>query len=346
MKKVIKFFLVIVIVGIIGIGGYLFKEYSYSIKDDEIDINEKINYVDMINSGEVKNRDYSSSVFYPYFELLNDNQKQVYNELVDGINNYSEYIVPSVSITLDEVKDTFYAVLYEHPELFWLDNNYSCEHYEEDMIVTKVFLKYTDLVNNIDEEKKRFYDVIDNIVNDANKYELDYAKEKYVHDTLIHHIEYTKETENHQSAYDALVNKKAVCAGYTKAFQIIMNKLGIPTYYITGFSNEDHAWNLIELEDGFYNIEGQDFKVSDKLNGKITAAIRAEKMTTGTKSIYVKPEIVELTGGEKSVYFTLNGCKCSARIPADYPCVDKLELKISEKDMYFFDYDLGDVITL
>ena len=34
-----------------------------------------------------------------------------------------------------------------------------------------------------------------------------------------------------------------------------MTKLGIPTYSITGYSNENHVWNIVELEDGFYNVD-------------------------------------------------------------------------------------------
>ena len=34
-----------------------------------------------------------------------------------------------------------------------------------------------------------------------------------------------------------------------------MTKLGIPTYYITGEAKGDHAWILILLEDGYYNVD-------------------------------------------------------------------------------------------
>lgn len=35
-----------------------------------------------------------------------------------------------------------------------------------------------------------------------------------------------------------------------------MMKIGIPTYYIAGYSaNENHAWALVELDDGFYNVD-------------------------------------------------------------------------------------------
>ena len=35
----------------------------------------------------------------------------------------------------------------------------------------------------------------------------------------------------------------------------IMNKLGIRTYYITGDSSGDHSWNIVELENEYYNVD-------------------------------------------------------------------------------------------
>ena len=34
-----------------------------------------------------------------------------------------------------------------------------------------------------------------------------------------------------------------------------MQMLDIPTYYVLGFAKEDHAWNIIKLGDGYYNID-------------------------------------------------------------------------------------------
>jgi len=256
MKKFLKVFLIIFILGTASALAYVGSKYAYSIKHKEnIDMNEKINFKDMIDSGEVRNKDYSNSIFFPYYELLNDDQKKLYNELIDGINNYQEEVIPSMEINKDLVTDVFYAVLYEHPELFWLGNAYSSEFYEDSLIVTSIKIKYNDTVKDIENAKKKFDNEVNKIINEVKNYKYDYEKEKYVHDILIKMIKYNKDAISNQSAYDALVNKEAVCAGYAKAFQLIMNKLGIPTYYITGISTENHAWNLIELEDGFYNID-------------------------------------------------------------------------------------------
>jgi hypothetical protein len=53
------------------------------------------------------------------------------------------------------------------------------------------------------------------------------------------------------------VEKKAVCAGYAKAFQYITNRLGIECEYVRGRckSGEWHAWNIIKLEGDYYYVD-------------------------------------------------------------------------------------------
>lgn len=100
----------------------------------------------------------------------------------------------------------------------------------------------------------------------------------------------------------------------------------------------------VDIENNKFKIENLEFKTDKISNGKVYAAIRAEKMICGETSIFVKPEIIEMTGGERIVYFNLNGSKCSAKIPLDYPISDTIELKISVSDMYFFNKESGEVI--
>ena len=64
-------------------------------------------------------------------------------------------------------------------------------------------------------------------------------------------------------------------------------------------------------------------------------------MVCGDVPITVKTDIIEMSGGERNVYFNLNGAKCSAKIPLDYECNDTIRLMISSKDMYFFDKETG-----
>lgn len=115
--------------------------------------------------------------------------------------------------------------------------------------------------------------------------------------------------------------------------------------FVAGFIGQ---MNFIDI-----NLENNSFEINgvklycDKDFGErkeVTASIRAEKMISGDIKITVTPEIIELTGGEKIVYFYLNNSKCSAIIPADYPISDTIELKIAVNDMYFFDKESGEII--
>ena len=113
--------------------------------------------------------------------------------------------------------------------------------------------------------------------------------------------------------------------------------------FVAGFIGQMNFVDTV-VQNGCFDIEGHGFKTDKNIQGEVTVAIRAEKMIAGDVSIKVKPEIIEMTGGERIVYFNLNGSKCSAKVPLDYPIGENIELKISVNDMYFFDKESGDVI--
>lgn len=39
------------------------------------------------------------------------------------------------------------------------------------------------------------------------------------------------------------------------AFQYLMQQAGIPCYYCTGFAGQDHAWDIVVLEDRYFNVD-------------------------------------------------------------------------------------------
>lgn len=55
-----------------------------------------------------------------------------------------------------------------------------------------------------------------------------------------------------RSIYGVFVNKKAVCSGYAKAMQYLLNMCGIECTYVT---SDTHAWNLVKLEGDYYHLD-------------------------------------------------------------------------------------------
>ncbi len=113
--------------------------------------------------------------------------------------------------------------------------------------------------------------------------------------------------------------------------------------FVAGFIGQ---MNFIDttVTDGKFILEGAEYYTDKNISGNVTVAIRAEKMISGTSAITVPVDIVEMTGGEKIVYFYINGCKCTAKVPLDYDFNDIITLRPDIKDMYFFNTDNGDII--
>lgn len=189
-----------------------------------------------------------------YYGILEEQEKELYKQIYANIESIKSNFKPVVDINKDKLDDVVEAVYNDHPELFWVDTNYSYKYINEGQIV-QITLNYNSTSKNLDKSKELFNESTNRIIEEASKYSEDYFKEKYVHDSLIQMNKYDENEKLNQSAYSALVTGKTVCAGYSRAFQYIMNKLGIKTYYITGDSSGDHSWNIVELENEYYNVD-------------------------------------------------------------------------------------------
>lgn len=196
------------------------------------------------------------TVWNIYYDSLTETEKKIYAKMIECANDYEESWKPfDTSITEENIENAYTAVLYDHPELFWLDQGYSYQ-YLENMGIVEVKLSYNETIDNINEAKQLFDTSVNTILENANMYESDEEKERYVHDALIEMIEYDESASLNQSAYSALVNHRTVCAGYAKAFQYLMQRLDIPCYFVVGQSEgQQHAWNLVYIDFKWMNVD-------------------------------------------------------------------------------------------
>lgn len=195
-------------------------------------------------------------LMYPYRAMLDSEGQKAYNQIYANAVKYnSTPFAVKASINISQIDDIMTAVYNDHPDLFWLETQYSFQ-YGKNQKVHSIALKFNKTIEDIDDNKARFNEKVNAIIALANKYERDVEKEKFVHDYLIDHVTYNESAPMHQSAYSALVNGSSVCAGYSRAFQHIMMKMGIPAYYCVGTANGGpHAWNIIKLGNDFYNVD-------------------------------------------------------------------------------------------
>lgn len=83
----------------------------------------------------------------------------------------------------------------------------------------------------------------------------DYGKLKYFHDYLVLNCENDTESPYRDTIYGALVQKKALCEGYAKAFSYLCNLAGIENVIVTGQTNVPHMWNMVKLGGNWYHVD-------------------------------------------------------------------------------------------
>ena len=190
---------------------------------------------------------------YPYYHMLDDVPQSLYRQIYANANDMTQAFVPVELVSPAQLKSTFAAVVNDHPELFWLDTAYAYKYAGDG--TAEIDLKFNSTANDIDASKELFNSRAEEILAGARDLSNAYDQEVYVHDRLIDGVTYERSAPMNQSAYSALVNGETVCAGYARAFQYLMQQLSVPCYYCTGYAGENHAWDIIRLDDGFYNVD-------------------------------------------------------------------------------------------
>lgn len=226
------------------------------IKDDgrQIEEEEAEELVGQIGVGNTGDNLSFDTRFYPYYHMLGDKEKHLYRQIYANACDLNGSFAPVEEIQVNELMDIFAAVYNDHPELFFMETAYYCK-YRRNGQCAEIDLSFNNTAQNLTAARAELEGRAGEIIAGAEGFSDNYGKEKYVHDMLADRISYNVQAPMNQSAYSALVNGQTVCAGYARAFQYIMQQMGIPCYYCTGYAGENHAWNIIELEDGYYNVD-------------------------------------------------------------------------------------------
>lgn len=82
-----------------------------------------------------------------------------------------------------------------------------------------------------------------------------------IHDYIVRICNYDEENfeagtipEESYSAWGALVNGKAVCQGYSEAFNMLMNELGIESCVVSS-STISHGWNMVNIDGTWFHVD-------------------------------------------------------------------------------------------
>lgn len=191
--------------------------------------------------------------FFPYYHMLDDKGKHLYRQIYANAAELNpDFKAVEKDIPWDSLKNVFEALFNDHPELFWLNTEYSAG-YRDSGDCLELILSFNRTAQDLEKSANEFDAGATKIGSAASGDE--YEQEKAIHDAICDDFSYNRSAEMNQSAYSGFANNSTVCAGYARAFQYIMMNLGIPCYYCRGVAGEPHAWNIIKLGDDYYNVD-------------------------------------------------------------------------------------------
>lgn len=198
-------------------------------------------------------------------------EASLYDKIYTELSAYASEITFDYDCT-DELFETFAEVCADHPELFWVNGSGTSKKTTLGDDVTVILtpepiLTVVDILRCEDELESE----TDKIISQVDPNWTDYEKILYIHDLLVNNTEYDTacaEAINQDipystlwqssSVYGCLVNDLAVCSGYSAAFQMLMNELGIPCTRVSGKDPVDgtlHEWNCVSVDGSWYYID-------------------------------------------------------------------------------------------
>ena len=167
-----------------------------------------------------------------------------------------DYTISYSSLSLERATDIFLMFNYSNPQYYFINGGYA--YIESRGILVPTF--YTEFQSGSKRSQatqamKNTITSWESTIASAGSTE---QKAKAAHDLIAKKVQYddnyltNPDNPFHQSAYSVFCDDHSVCAGYTKAFEMLMNGAGIDTIAVL---STDHAWNMIRINDSWYHMD-------------------------------------------------------------------------------------------
>lgn len=207
-----------------------------------------------------------------YDSLTTDYQREAYRSIeqslfritYDGGGAYGRYQLsraPIPALSSGEIFKVKEAVLADHPEVFWVTGNYTLgsNMHDGNYIVLYSYYSYDDIITRARTLEQKTAEALRSIPSGLSEFERELA----VHDYIVNNTEYDVESvefvdsfTDASTSYGVLVNRKALCSGYSFATKLLLNRIGVSCSVIKGISKgTGHMWNIVRIDGLWYHLD-------------------------------------------------------------------------------------------
>lgn len=200
--------------------------------------------------------EYNGKINY-YYSSLDEKGKNEYSKIYNGYMNLENF---TVDLKREELDYMFNCVLYDNPEIFWVDSSYSFSKSPFGIFVEP---DYRCSAEEIKSKKIEIKTAVNRITALSGSSASDFGKEKFFHDYICKNTVYDLSTYDDfgDSAYSVFVDGKAICEGYSRAMKMLLDAVGIYNYLVVGNTQNDegetegHMWNVVSVNGELYHID-------------------------------------------------------------------------------------------
>lgn len=190
------------------------------------------------------------------YNELNDSEKVIFNHIDSALSSYNNTVsIPLSKITgAYSLEKAYGAARIECTNSLILPSKYTYSKDTKNLTIHFTFYiskeNAKESVKIVNKEIKRIASVC------LSSCKTDYEKELFIHDYLADTVTYTHETfiedNSEYNEFGALVEHRAVCSGIAKATRALLISVGVDCGCV---SNDDHMWNIVNIEGENYNLD-------------------------------------------------------------------------------------------
>ena len=220
---------------------------------------------------EVQSEFYEPIIMTYAYEQLSPKEQALYTRMADALFNHELSIEDDLSdYTFEQINKVSRFIFLDYPQIFWATESGTIHFIEQNDVrsITGYDFKYILTQSQKNNTQSKINDAVQKFLNglgnELNEYERILAAYEYIlentdYDTAVRDKIAAgtsgDETAASQTIASVFIDKKTVCAGYSKAMQYLLNQLGIFCVYISGSARgegNNHAWNLVKIEGDYY----------------------------------------------------------------------------------------------
>ena len=201
---------------------------------------------------------------YYYYRFLSETEKELYRKILYALLHHQFEMKIQGNYTAEQVKRISRYVINDRPEIFWYRGAHTVFTSNGRVVSLRLHFLYTAdaterIIRNI--KYSDFYSQVTEIMSSCKT---DFDKVLALYEYIIKNTEYEmRALVNNGDGLDyafgmdgVILKKRAVCAGYAKAFQYFCSRHNVWCTIVTGQTKRGrHAWNLINIGGSYYYID-------------------------------------------------------------------------------------------